>query len=389
MDIGILSFNNGETTPKTDCRSDTEKYSSGCIALENMIPTIYGGVERRPGTKFVHVANQSPVAVRLISFIYSSEIAYVVEFGNLYARFYYKGEILTSGGVPVEISTPYTTADLWKLQTKQIADTKWTVYSDYPQSKLTRTSAITFSLDEIPFKKGPFLLRNDLIDPDVTLSAYMKYTGTTTIGSTGTLLCCKADGITPVSAFQPGHVGALYKLTTKRTTVVSENTLDGTDTGIICAAIDVKGTFTFVTHAVWSGTIILERCENGSDWETVRTVVCVDGDNNIALTKTENSDNVQYRATVTAHASGSVRADITVGNTTMDGIVRVTSYTSASLVSVEVIAKLDTTEGVKVTRRWAEGAWSNVQGYPTSVTFFENRCIYGGMATIPVQVYYT
>ena len=51
--IGIINLNGGEYTPKIDTRSDTEKYVSGCRTLQNMIPIIFGGVEKRPGTEFI------------------------------------------------------------------------------------------------------------------------------------------------------------------------------------------------------------------------------------------------------------------------------------------------------------------------------------------------
>lgn len=54
--IPIISFNAGELSPKIDARADIEKYPSGCRTLENMIPTIYGDAERRPGTEFIHEA---------------------------------------------------------------------------------------------------------------------------------------------------------------------------------------------------------------------------------------------------------------------------------------------------------------------------------------------
>ncbi len=54
--FAIVSFNAGELTPLTDVRSDIEKYSSGCRLLENYLPRIYGVVERRPGTRFIHKA---------------------------------------------------------------------------------------------------------------------------------------------------------------------------------------------------------------------------------------------------------------------------------------------------------------------------------------------
>lgn len=54
--IPIISLNGGEYSSLIDVRSDTEKYSSGCRKLENCFPRIYGCVERRPGTKFIHKA---------------------------------------------------------------------------------------------------------------------------------------------------------------------------------------------------------------------------------------------------------------------------------------------------------------------------------------------
>ncbi len=56
----VLSFNKGKLTPLIDVRGDVEAYSSGCRILQNMIPRIYGPVERRPGTKFIaNVADYS------------------------------------------------------------------------------------------------------------------------------------------------------------------------------------------------------------------------------------------------------------------------------------------------------------------------------------------
>ncbi len=50
--IATTTFNSGEVTQKIDVRADIEKFGSSCRTLENMIPTIFGGVEKRPGTKF-------------------------------------------------------------------------------------------------------------------------------------------------------------------------------------------------------------------------------------------------------------------------------------------------------------------------------------------------
>ena len=53
MRTAVVNFNGGQYSPKIDARSDTEKYRGGCREHDNMIPTIFGGSERRPGTEFI------------------------------------------------------------------------------------------------------------------------------------------------------------------------------------------------------------------------------------------------------------------------------------------------------------------------------------------------
>ena len=56
--LAVINQNGGEFTPRVDARADTEKYVSGCRRLENMFPTIYGTVTRRPGTELIAISNE-------------------------------------------------------------------------------------------------------------------------------------------------------------------------------------------------------------------------------------------------------------------------------------------------------------------------------------------
>ncbi len=56
--LAVINLNGGEFSPKIDARADTEKYASGCRRLENMIPKIYGPVEKRPGTELIAISNE-------------------------------------------------------------------------------------------------------------------------------------------------------------------------------------------------------------------------------------------------------------------------------------------------------------------------------------------
>lgn len=51
--VATTSFNSGELSPKIDCRTDTDKYASGCRVMENFIPEKYGTADRRPGSRFI------------------------------------------------------------------------------------------------------------------------------------------------------------------------------------------------------------------------------------------------------------------------------------------------------------------------------------------------
>lgn len=368
MNLPVISFNAGKLTPQADVRSDVEKYSSGCRILDNMIPRIYGCAERRPGSKYIYTAKSGSVKARVVPFIYSSTVAYIVEIGNLYMRFYNDGGILLDGATPVEIITPYLEADLYALQFEQIADVMWITHPSYAQRKLKRVSPVAFTLEEIVISNGPFLIRNDLDkDDDVTM--------------TPSVITLNASGILTASAntFKAGHVGALFKLTQPRVDVSETVTKTGSSTGASSAdGINVKGDFSFnisSATAGWVGTVKLERMEDGTNWETYRTYIA---GRNVILNATEEADNIQYRINVSAHTSGTIDADITVNSSTQDGIVRIDSYTSATVLNMTVLVVLASTDA---TKRWAEGAWSAEQGYPTTITFFEERAVYAGTSS--------
>ena len=228
--IPVLSSNTGVVSPLIDARSDLKKFSSSCRTLRNMIPRIYGCSERRPGTKYIASTKDSSQVSRMVDFQYSDTIAYEMEVGPEYIRFYYDGAQLVgstttptawadatayivgqfvthtavvyrclvahtsdddgdhddpasnftdwvvadldSDDYPIcETPTPYQESDLFELQFHQSADVVWITHNEYPPRKLTRTTAYTFDLSVINFINGPFLKRNDLAkDDDVTIT---------------------------------------------------------------------------------------------------------------------------------------------------------------------------------------------------------------------------
>jgi hypothetical protein len=361
--IPITNFNSGELTPRIAERIDTEKYSGGCRRMENFIATIYGPAERRPGTYFVAASYIMGQNVKLIPFVYSSTIAYLVELGELYMRFFYADAVVST------VVSPFTTEQNFRFQFQQIADVMRIAEPHHAQQKLSRTTATTFALEDIDFRTGPFLTRNDLIDPDNLSPSQMRCTSL----SVGSYAAIISDG----NIFFSGHVGALFKFMHPRETTISSGTMLTTNTGVMCSGIDVYGTWSFRTHGSWTGTIVLERNENLAGWETFRTYVSGNpADVNVSQSFTEDSDNVQYRVSVTEHATSStISGEITIEDSTQEGVVRITSVSDSKHAVGLVISALASTD---FTKRWFEGAWSDFRGHPSTIAFFEDRCVYAG-----------
>ena len=373
----LITFNGGELSPLIDARSDIDKYSAGMRTCQNMIPRVFGIVERRPGTQYIYGAYENSAASRLIPFIYSNSIAYIVEMANGLFRFFYDGGIvLDDDSAVVTTTSPYASADLFEIQYTQSLDVMRLVHQDYAPRTLSRVSASEFTLKEIEFKYGPFLSRNDLFnDDDITLESSVQ-----AAGAQGTLTA--TGPMSPVEVFESGHTGSLWKLTLPR--VVTGTSGTATSATTIGSAIDIDGPYTFKTSGHWGATVKLQRNEDENGWETFRTWTSTltggVGSLNAQYTGIEYQQNVQYRINVTSYSGGTVEAYLTVNTSTQSGIVKMGTVSNSYTANITVISKLASNQ---LTKQWYEGAWSGVRGYPKTVCIFQDRCIYAGTSHQP------
>lgn len=100
------SFSAGELAPSIYARTDLQKYHSGAATMRNFYVDYRSGASTRPGSKFVGQAFKSSTAVRLIPYVFSTTVAYVIEFGDFYCRF------ITNGGYVLETAINITAASL-------------------------------------------------------------------------------------------------------------------------------------------------------------------------------------------------------------------------------------------------------------------------------------
>lgn len=161
--VNQTSFASGELSPRMRGRTDLQQYAAGVATLANMLILSQGPATRRPGSYYVGGAKSSASnqRVRLIPFVVSSLTAYVLEFGPGYVRFYRnRGRVVDGGGTPLELSTPYTMAELRDLVITQSNDVMYICHVHHQPRKISRTSSSTFTIEAVLFENGPYDTEN-------------------------------------------------------------------------------------------------------------------------------------------------------------------------------------------------------------------------------------
>ena len=145
------SFAAGEVSSAISARVDLTKRSVAVERAENFFVRVSGGMESRPGMRFIAEAKGTGTT-RLIPFEFNTEQTYIIEVGDQYMRFYTYGGQLLSGGSPYEISTPYLAADLFELEFAQSGDVMTIVHPEYAPRELVRITNTNWTLTEIEFE---------------------------------------------------------------------------------------------------------------------------------------------------------------------------------------------------------------------------------------------
>ncbi len=389
------TFNAGELSPLLDGRVDIAKYGNGCRTLENFIPTVQGPAVRRAGTRFVAEVKDSAARTWLARFEFSATQSYILEFGDRYLRFYTNrgrlltgtvaayngatayvvGDLVSSGGVnyyciaattgnappnatywhPLtadifEIPTPYTTANLtdlvdgtFTLSLAQSGDVLYIAHPSHPLQKLSRFSATRWTLAEAPLTNGPFKTQNTTRTHTVYASAT---SGTVTLTASSALFSSDMVGsfvflepadLSSILPWTPGQEYYVAPLNTKRRS-------DGKTYNCTTAGAPSAG-------KAW---------RTGADKPTHTYGTQADGDYSPRIGTNIEREGLDWQFVDTGF-----------------GYVKITGYTSPTQVTAVVQGNNPLPAGVvgagNATFRWALGAFSGAEGYPSRVTFFRER----------------
>lgn len=327
------NFTAGQWSGKMKGRTDLPSYSNAVETLTNWLPDTRGGITTRPGSIYVAEVLDNDAVTLLKRFEFSTDQAYAIEAGNLYFRFFTdQGRVqetnlavsaaIAGTGNVIRLTTAtnaYTTGDYVSITSSSISG----VDGDY---QITVIDTTTIELDGTTF--------------------------------TTTLTC---------------NVGKIVQVTTPYTTAQ----LSALDTA---QSKDVM----YITHTAHE-VMKLERTSSTSFTLTEVTFAYpAFQDKNITATTIATTATSGTGLTFTASAALWASTDVGSywqmeartgsGTTAAQGYFKITGFTSSTSVTGDII---NTLNGFAATDKWAKPAWSDTEGHPVAVTFFEGRLLFG------------
>jgi len=189
-------------------RVDLAQVLAGAEDLTNLLVQTQGGATKRPGSYFM-AAPHTNGRVRLIPFLVSSAVVYVLEIGGGTMRFFRNRALLTNGTIPLTIATPWTLAELRSLKYAQSADVMYLFHPNHQPRKLSRTGAAAFELALAVFENGPYDAENtgDVGASLPSPTSSSAEAGTTGAGTTGSGTGDGGDGTVATGGGEGGGGG--------------------------------------------------------------------------------------------------------------------------------------------------------------------------------------
>tara|TARA_R110000868_G_scaffold197434_4_gene443590 strand:+ start:627 stop:2867 length:2241 start_codon:yes stop_codon:yes gene_type:complete len=362
------NFTNGSLSKSAQARTDLAKYGNSADELVNYVITKRGGIIPRAGAVYVAQTKSEDTNIVLIPFIFSTSVAFVIEAGNEYFRFYKDNAQVMDQIVPTdpyEIVTPYAIADMADVKYVQAQNKMIFVHKDYAPRQLVYNYVLeTFSFDEILFNYPA--MSEQGVAPDCTLTLSSTITGTATL-------------TTDVDTFMETDEGRQIGGGTGLSKIVTYTSArEVTATNLIAYDVDIY---------------------SSSEWKLLQSPLCKArpdgkqvGAENVTITCSINSANKA------AFRDGGTWSFTDIGKYIRidEGLCRITAVNGSNTTATVTIERGltendDPTKGVP--NPAYGGGWQilsdewNVNDYPSVCGMYENRLILANNPSYPNRVW--
>lgn len=397
------SFNAGELSPRMVARTDFAKYPLGCATLENMILLPQGGAARRPGTLFIAEAKDSTKRPRLIAFEFSTLQAYVLEAGDRYFRFYKDQGQIVVDNTDAAISNGAFASDLtgWTDQSAGAGSISWNASGSmdldaggagneaHAEQSVTTTSTgqdhvLRFRVvgdaeDSVKLRVGTSTTGNELVDDVAFTTGWHAYAFTPSASPFYVQFRNETDktaAIDDVSLIDnaPVEIAGPYL----EAELAELKFAQSADTLYVCHQLHPVHRLTRSGHSSWSLSQVLfsdgpYKLENSESTTLIPSAVTGNGITITASATTGLNDGAGFE-------SGDIGRLIRIKHGNIWGHAVITGINSTTIVTADV--KIDF-GAITAQSAWRLGAWSGRTGFPSAISFFEQRLAFAGSSTQP------
>jgi hypothetical protein len=384
------NFTAGELSPRLVGRTDISRYSNGAAEVLNYIVTPYGGVARRPGTRYVAEVKNSADIARLVPFEFSTEQAYALEFGDAYFRIYRnQGRVfapditaaITNGDFPSDLSG-WTASSVSHSSAAALFASGGTLDQAITITETTTNHVLKFQItgdersDRVNVRLGTSS-GGEQISSDIEFEVGWHTFAFAPAGNSTVHLRFTQSAGTPsldnVSLIDDGRI---------------EVATPWADEDLAELNWTQSADVLYVTHPSYAPRKITRR--DDSSW-SVTYYNFLDGPyedvNTGATTMTPaatSGDGVTLTASTATFLSTDVGRLIRIEHSSTWGWAVIVAYSSTTQVDVDIKSNFGGTSGVT---DWRIGAWSDSSGWPAVVTFHEERLTFGRVTDQPQTVW--
>ena len=350
------SFASGEISPDVASRVDLDKYQSALLQAENVFIRPYGSAYRRPGTEYMAEISDAGNGVRMQEFAVDASTSYLLVFTSGKLKIYKDGSLIATK------NTPFVGINLDKLRFAQSADVMFIASGTFPVQVLKRTGTDTFS-NLSNFIAAPAYFDATTMTDGTTITPSARSGSVTLTAST--------------AVFSSSQVGNQVMLRQRVSSATVSRSSSGTSSSLLCGP---KG-WKVISHGTWKGSFDIEYSDDNNTWLTLRTY---SSDDDFNVTESGTFDDQTYIRLNVTLTSGTFTADLTRFPYTYEGWANITAYTDSTHVTATVKKRFINTSA---SDDWSFGSWSGAYGYPSCVTFFQDRLCFAANDRQPYMVW--
>ena len=358
MRVPLNNFSFGEVSPSLTSRTDSQVYQNAAEIVKNFFVRSEGGVVKRSGMKHIHTFTDTydsslTQQIRIEPFVFSDDEKYILAFraGNVDIFFINPTTGAITKSTTVAMSK-ITNARLHQFTFAQQGDFVFICHADFFPETLYRTGLETFARADFAFDESR--------DGNRVYQPYYNFQGATV-------------------TITPSHTSG-----TGRTLTTSSAYWDSGMVGSRILIGDTEVVLTGVTSTTVATGNIKGTIRKQLDFDAFETK---NGSNKIEVIHVNHGLASGASITVAnAGGVGGISASNINGSRTISRIIDENKYefTAGGSANAGAIGGgSPTIESAGATTDWYEQSYSSYRGYPSAVTFHENRLWFGGTDSQP------